>query len=318
VRLMNIWSSVVLAICLPFAHASSASAQVYPSQIIRWIVTSGAGGAFDALARGLAPSLGKHLGVNVVVETVPGPDGWNRIYLAKPDGYTIGIGDPVGEFGNGTVNPVPYKLETFTWLGRINSASNLAVASKKSGLASLDQVKGSNQSVRFATFGVSAPLIQMILLSEAVKIKMTSVNFRTPADVQFGLVRGDVDVANLGIQLWTKHIEAGNAVPFLLFDEKRDPRVPNVPALTDIGQPDLVRLMTQRSIVAPPNLPAEIEAKLIEGLHKSVSEGDGLAFLKRGNFELNSLWGPEFKTIVSRIQNDIQKNKDTLRNFTTR
>ena len=57
--------------------------------------------------------------------------------------------------------------------------------------------------------------------------------------------------------------------------------------------------MTQRSVVAPPNLPDEIQAKLIEGLQKSVSEGDGLAFLKRGNFELNSLWGPAFKTIVS-------------------
>jgi tripartite-type tricarboxylate transporter receptor subunit TctC len=194
----------------------------------------------------------------------------------------------------------------------------LAVASKKSGLTTLDHVRKAGDPVRFATFGVSAPLIQMILLSEAAKFKITSVNFRTPADVMFGLVRGDVDIANLGIQLWTKHIEAGNAVPLLLFDEKRDARVPNVPALPDIGQPDLVRLMTQRSIVAPPNLPADIEAKLIQGLEKSVSEGDGLAFLKRGNFELNSLWGPPFKAIVSGIQGDIQKNSDTLRKFATR
>ena len=140
-RAKNVWLFVAFTACLVFDGAISAHAQGYPNQTIRWIVTSGTGGAFDALARGLAPSLGKHLGVNVVVETIPGPDGWNRIYLAKPDGYTIGIGDPVGEFGNGVVNPVPYKLETFTWLGRINSASNLVVASKKSGLTSLDQVK---------------------------------------------------------------------------------------------------------------------------------------------------------------------------------
>jgi tripartite-type tricarboxylate transporter receptor subunit TctC len=316
-RAMYKWMSVVVTAYIALGGAGSAAAQGYPSQTIRWVVTSGTGGAFDALARGLAPSLGKHLGVNVVVETVPGPDGWNRIYLAKPDGYTIGIGDPVGEFGNGVVNPVPYKLETFTWLGRINSASNLAVASKKSGLTSLDQAKSAKEAVRLATFGVSAPLIQMILLSNAVNLKITSVNFRTPADVIFGLVRGDVDVANLGIQLWTKHIEAGNAIPLLLFDEKRDARAPNVPSLPDIGQPDLVRLMTQRSIVAPPNLPDDIQAKLIEGLQKSVSEGDGLAFLKRGNFELNSLWGAPFKTIVSGIQGDIQKNSDTLRKFAT-
>lgn len=312
------WLYAALLGCLVSSGSvSHGVAQNYPSQTIRWIVTSGAGGAFDALARGLAPSLSKHMGVNVVVETVPGPDGWNRIFLAKPDGYTIGIGDPVGEFGNGIVNPVPYKPEAFTWIGRLNSASNLAVASKKSGMISLDQVKKASQSIRFATFGVSAPLIQMVLLSQAVNIKMTSVNFRTPADVAFGLVRGDVDAANLGIQLWMKHIQAGNAVPLLLFDEKGDKRVPGVPSLVDIGRPELVRLMTQRSIIAPPNVPPEIEAKLIEGLKKTVSEGDGLAFLMRANFETNSLWGPEFKAIVSGIQKDIQSNGATLRTFAT-
>ena len=202
--------------------AAPAAAQGYPNQTIRWIVTSGTGGAFDALARGLAPSLGKHMGVNVVVETVPGPDGWNRIYQAKPDGYTIGIGDPVGEFGNGVVNPVPYKLEAFTWLGRLNSASNLAVASKKSGLTSFDQVKKASEPSRLATFGVSAPLIQMIILGRGDQDQAdVGQLLRTPADVAFGLVRGDVNLANLGIQLWLKHIQASNAVPLLLFDEKR-------------------------------------------------------------------------------------------------
>ena len=75
--------------------------------------------------------------------------------------------------------------------------------------------------------------------------------------------------------------------------------------------------MTQRSIVAPPNLPPEIEAKLIEGLKKSVSEGDGLAFLQRANFELNSLWGSEFKAVVAGIRKDIESNSATLRKFAT-
>jgi hypothetical protein len=125
----------------------------------------------------------KQLGVNVVVETIPGPDGYNRIYSAKPDGYTIGIADPV---------------------------------SKKSGFTSFDQVKASAQPVRVAAVGVAAPLVQMILLSEAAGLKTASVNFRTPGDVIFGVVRGDADVGHLGAQLWMKHIEAGSVTPLLI------------------------------------------------------------------------------------------------------
>jgi tripartite-type tricarboxylate transporter receptor subunit TctC len=297
--------------------ASPVVAQSYPSQPVRWIVTTGTGGAFDAIARGLAPSLSQNLGVKVVVENIPGPDGYNRIYSAKPDGYTIGIGDPVGELGQAVLNPVPYKPQEMTWLGRVNAASNLAVASKKSGFKSFDQLAASSEPVRVATFGVTAPLIQMIVLAQATGLKITTVNFRAPADVIFGVVRGDADVGHLGLQLWTKHIEAGNVAPLLLWDADRDARLPDVPSLLDIGQPGLANMMTQRSLIAPPKLPPDIQEKLIAALQKTVSEGDGLAFLKRANFELNPLWGAQYQKLVAEIESTIQKHKDVLRKFTT-
>lgn len=307
-----------IAIALLFGCAAfPAWSAEYPSQTIRWIIPYGTGGAYDALARGIAPALGKQLGVNVVVETIPGPDGYNRIYSAKPDGYTIGMADPVGEFAQAVVNPVPYKLQDMTWLGRINAASNLAVASKKSGFTSFDQVKASTQPVRVAAFGVSAPLVQMILLSQATGFKMASVNFRTPGDVIFGVVRGDADLGQLGVLLWTKHIEAGSVTPLLIWDETRDPRLPNVPTLREIGQGDLVNMMAQRSVIGPPKLPIEIQEKLIEAFRKTVSEGEGLAFIKRGNFETNQMWGTEFQRNVAEIHRAIDKYGDVLKKFTT-
>jgi tripartite-type tricarboxylate transporter receptor subunit TctC len=75
--------------------------------------------------------------------------------------------------------------------------------------------------------------------------------------------------------------------------------------------------MTQRSIIAPPKLPPDIQEKLIAALQKTVSEGDGLAFLKRANFELNPLWGAQYQKLVAEIESTIQKHKDVLRKFTT-
>jgi tripartite-type tricarboxylate transporter receptor subunit TctC len=297
--------------------ASTASAQKYPNQPVRWIVTTGTGGAFNAIARGLAPSLSEHLGVNVVVENIPGPDGYNRIYSAKPDGYTIGIGDPVGEFGQAVLNPVPYKLKEMTWLGRVNAASNLAVASKKSGVKSFEQLKAANEPVRFAAFGVNAPLIQMIVLAQTADLKMTAVNFRAPSDVIFGVVRGDADLGLLGMQLWSKHIEAGNVAPLFIWDATRDSRMPNVPSLGDLGHPALASMMTQRSIIAPPKLPGDVQKVLIDALHKTIAGGEGRAFLERAKYENNPLWGAEFAKLVEEIELTVEKHKAALKKFAT-
>ncbi len=312
------WCVVFLGVTLVCGTAPSALAQTYPSQPLRWIVTTGAGGAFNAIARGLAPSLSKNLGVNVVVENIPGPDGYNRVYSAKPDGYTIGIGDPVGEFGQAVLNPVPYKLKEITWIGRVNAASNLAVASKKSDLKSLADLKAAKEPVRFGAFGVNAPLIQMIVLAQAAGLNITTVNFRTPSDVIFGVVRGDADVGLLGMQLWSKHIEAGNAVPLFIWDATRDSRMPNVPSLHDLGHAGLASMMTQRSIIAPPKLPADIQKTLTAALQKTVSEGEGRAFLERAKYENNPLWGAEFAKLVAEIEDTIEKHKDALKKFATR
>ena len=312
------WCIAIVSVIVAGGISHSAWAQKYPSQPLRWIVTTGTGGAFNAIARGLAPSLSKNLGVNVVVENIPGPDGYNRIYSAKPDGYTIGIGDPVGEFGQAVLNPVPYKLKEMTWIGRINAASNLAVASKKSGIKSFEQLKAATAPARFAAFGVNAPLIQMIVLAQATGLDFTTVNFRTPSDVIFGVVRGDADLGLLGLQLWTKHIAAGSVAPLFIWDAKRDPRLPDVPSLGDLGHARLASMMTQRSILAPPKLPADVKKVLIAALQKTVSEGEGAAFLKRAQFENNPLWGAEFEKLVADIEDTVEKHKDALKKFATK
>lgn len=304
---------------LAFSAASfstaPAMAQDYPSEPVHWIITSGTGGSFYRLAQGLAPALGEALGVDVVVEAVPGPDGWNRVYLAEPDGYTIGMGDPVGEFGNAAVSELPYDPHELTWVGRINSASNLIVASKPSGFTSLDDLKAASESVRIGSFGVTAPLIQLILLSDAAGVPITPVNFRTPGDVVFGLVRGDVDVANLGARLWLEHIEAGNAMPILLWDENADPNLTDVPTLPDAGMPELVDFMAQRSVIAPPDLPEDILAKLEAAFSEAVASEKGRAFLESANFEQNTLMGAEFREIVGRIAESIDSKSETLKGF---
>jgi tripartite-type tricarboxylate transporter receptor subunit TctC len=73
----------------------SVSLAGYPERPIRFIVSSGAGGAPDFNARILAAELGKQMGQQFVVDNRPGAGstlGTNMMAKAPPDGYTIGYG----------------------------------------------------------------------------------------------------------------------------------------------------------------------------------------------------------------------------------
>ena len=82
---------MVLAMAAPmvFAQGATESSETFPSKPIKLIVPWSAGGGTDAIARALAKSGEKHLGVPVVVENKPGGTGavgLGETVKAAPDG----------------------------------------------------------------------------------------------------------------------------------------------------------------------------------------------------------------------------------------
>jgi len=80
--------------CVALFNVSVSLAE-YPERPIRFIVSSGAGGAPDFNARILAAELSKRMGQQFVVDNRPGAGstlGTNLMAKAQPDGYTIGYG----------------------------------------------------------------------------------------------------------------------------------------------------------------------------------------------------------------------------------
>ena len=82
-------ASLVAAFALlPFASG----AQAYPSKAVSLIVTVPAGGSIDAMARTIAPELGRALGHPVVVENRAGASGniaADFVARAPADGHTL-------------------------------------------------------------------------------------------------------------------------------------------------------------------------------------------------------------------------------------
>ena len=306
------WWCVPFGVMAAFAAINSAKA-AYPDHAVRWIVPVGSGGAFDLLARALAPILSKNLGVPIEVENIPGAEGYRQIYAAKPDGYTIGMASPSGEFVQAVISPPPYKFDDMTWIGQITGAVNLVVASKQSGITSFAQMRASKQPLRFASFNLGPPLVQMVLLAHATDFKLTQVNVATPGDFIAALKRGDADVGSLGLQSLLKPVAAGDVVPLLVWDTKPDARAPGVPTLADIGHPELALILNHRSVIAPPHVPDEIKSVLIAAFRKTVEQGDGLAYLQAQKFELNPIWGADFEATIARLRQAINTYAPVLR-----
>jgi tripartite-type tricarboxylate transporter receptor subunit TctC len=95
------------------AASRVALAQGYPARPIVMIVPFPAGGPTDAIGRIIADAMRPSLGQPVIVENVGGAAGslgTERAARAKPDGYTIGLGNTVTHVMNGAVYPLKYDI----------------------------------------------------------------------------------------------------------------------------------------------------------------------------------------------------------------
>jgi tripartite-type tricarboxylate transporter receptor subunit TctC len=97
------------AVALTFSQL--AIAQTYPTRPITMIVPYSAGANNDTVARILAERMRTSMGQPIIVENVTGADGSigvGRVARARPDGYTIALGDNATQVLNGALYSLQY------------------------------------------------------------------------------------------------------------------------------------------------------------------------------------------------------------------
>ena len=127
--------SALIAACASLAVLTAAHAQDYPSRPITLIVPFAAGGASDVIARVVAEEMGKHLGQRLINENVPGAGGTTallRAAHAKPDGYTVAIGNSGTNAAAYTIYPdIKYKADDFVPVVMVAKTSPLIAVRKR-------------------------------------------------------------------------------------------------------------------------------------------------------------------------------------------
>jgi len=118
-------------VALP-AVSRVAKAQIYPMRPITMIVSFVPGGFNDAIARVMAERMRRSLGQSIIIENVGGAEGSigaGRAARAKPDGYTINIGNSNTHVLNGAFYTLPYDvLNDFSPISPLATGPSLLLA----------------------------------------------------------------------------------------------------------------------------------------------------------------------------------------------
>jgi tripartite-type tricarboxylate transporter receptor subunit TctC len=257
---MNRYALLLAAALAPLAvHAA------YPDRPIKMIVPWAAGGDTDNIFRPFAPLLQKTIGQPVVVANVGGASGTKGAKEAKdspPDGYTLyAVHDYIHSTYYTGVADVQYT--DFEPICLISSTASVLTASPKtpwSDWKSLlaDAKARPGQISVGATLGSTSHFFPA-LIEKAAGIKFKYVSYEGLAPRMNAILGGHVDLTDANMTQKGK-VEAGQLKFIAIATEKRNPEIPNVPTLKELGVN--VVYDVNRGIMVPKGTPADVISKL--------------------------------------------------------
>ncbi len=290
----------------------------FPSKPVKLIVTAAAGGGEDTEARAIAPSVEKHLGgTQIMIENQPGAGGriaFEKFQKAEPDGYTLITytfpKSVIMEFQGKT----GYQTKDYTPISAWSRSSQLLVVHAdtwKTFDEFLKAAKDKTLSGGLSGRGSTTHLMGLIALDE-LDIKANWVPYEGSAGSVTALAGKHLDFTICLATSAVPLIQAGKLRPLLLFSDKRDPYLPDVPIPKDLGI-KMTFVPTLRGVEAPPNTPPAIVKVLEDAFSKAAKEPAFLDIAKKRKLVLQPMSSKEFGKAVTDVYPKIAKFQDMLK-----
>ena len=261
---------LILALSVAVTIASNALA-VYPERPVKLIIPWAAGGDTDAVKRPFANLLQKYLGQTVVVANITGASGTVGAREAKnspPDGYVIySTHDYIHSTYYTGVSDVNYT--DFEPVCLATATPSILTASPKTKWSSWQELLADakarpGQIIVGATLGSTSHFFPSLIEREA-KIKLKYVSYEGLATRMNAILGGHVDLTDSNLTQKAK-VDAGQLKFLAIATEQRDPAIPDVPTLRELGVNVVYAI--HRGIVAPKGTPEAVLSKLEDGCAK--------------------------------------------------
>jgi tripartite-type tricarboxylate transporter receptor subunit TctC len=265
----------ISAVLLAAVLAAPAGAQQYPERAIKMIVPWAAGGDTDNIFRPLAPLLQKHVGQTVVIANVTGASGTvgaREAKAAPADGYTVyAVHDYIHLVNYSGLTDVKYT--DFDPICLVAATPSVLTASPKTPWKSFQELVA-DAKARPGQITVGATLsstshIFPASIEKAAGIKFKYVSYEGLAPRMNAILGGHVDLTDANLTQKGK-VDAGQLKFLAIGTDKRDPEIPDVPTLKELGINVVYEVA--RGLMVPKGTPAGVRAKLVEACGKATSE----------------------------------------------
>jgi tripartite-type tricarboxylate transporter receptor subunit TctC len=316
---MTGWKSLaafsVLAGSLVSAPAFAESvADFYKGKTVRVVIGSGVGGSYAVFAQLTSRHLGRFLpgSPTLVMQNMPGAAGLIALnYLgtqAPRDGSVITIGH-ITIVHEGLFNArAKFNPREFDWIGRYSSFTSVGVASRTSGIKSIEDAKKREVTLG-ASGAMSIPGQAPAVLNKIAGTKFKIISgYKDTGAAFLALERGEVEAAGTSIDAlralhWHK-LKNGDFIPIYVQGLRRWSDYPNAPTLLELGKTDVEKAFLNvfsitagigRSLATPPGVPKDRLESLRAAYDKMIVDPAFKADVAKLRLVLDPLSGAELQ-----------------------
>jgi len=251
------------------AHAQSSTD--WPTRPVRFLVPWPAGGLNDVIARSFNDKVSKSLGVTVITDFKAGAAGRigvTEIAKARPDGYTIGMGN----LGPLTIFPSLYKKMPYSVKDDLIPITMFAASPLVLVVGADSPVKTAQELIaasrakpggtNFASVGMGSPAhLTYEMLKVKTGIEVVHVPYKGTNESLPALFAGDIQSTFDTLPSLLPFIRSGKLRALAVTTPNRVPQLPNVPTLKELGLGD-ADVMSWYALIAPAGTPQPIVDRL--------------------------------------------------------
>ena len=240
----------------------------WPDRPIKVLIGYAPGGSTDVVARLLAPKLGERLGQPVIIENKPGGAGDFAAELmlqAPADGYTL----LMSTVALHAINPGMFKqkfhpIDDFTPIAMVCSYPMIMIGSPQTTFktpAELKELSGKAPTF-YSSSGVGSPgHLSAELLVRALGANITHVPYKGGAPSVMAIMSGEAQVNFATLPAVVPQIRGGKVRAIGLASKERNPAVPDVPTLSELGVADF-EVGTWSGLIGPKGVPQDVVNKI--------------------------------------------------------
>jgi tripartite-type tricarboxylate transporter receptor subunit TctC len=304
--------ALIAAAAAVSAVPAVAQAQAYPSRPIRLIVPFAAGGTTDIVARIVGDKLGRELGQPVVIENRGGGGGAigaDAVAKAAPDGYILGVATVSTLATNPATNPKnPYDpIKDFSHIINLVNVPNVMTINPKvpakdmkEFIALLKKNPGKYSYASSGTGGISH------LDGEQFKVLtgtfMVHIPYKGSGPALNDTIAGQVEAEFDNLPSSMPFIKAGKLRALGVQSDKRVEALPDVPTFAELGLKE-ANNMAWYGLVAPPNTPKDVIAKVNAAANRALQDADVKRHLAEGGSIVDGGTPEKFVQLATRELN---------------